>query len=254
VCHLARIVYTEGFVMLPEGKSDVALNAVLPRRSWFKFSLATLMLGGVLVAVVISHLVTSVSLKQTQARLVAEEQQVATLRDELGYFEVKDRSLINVRSVPTLEENTWKWRLYLPDQPPGRRYRVVFATQRIPAQGFDVVSRASTTTLGSESLRLWELGVHKGTDGRPQMVIDLGGGISRTILQENHALIVPADERISMANVAGEKQFTTAPANEKFELLRLRIATGGTDAAGMSTTSVPTTPCDGILVWIEPQP
>src|SRR5438093_761478 len=103
----------------------------------FKFSLATFLLMATLAAVVASHVAATISLLRAKTQIGKHQKEIASLRNELGYFEVQDKSLIHVRHVPTLEENVWRWRLHLPNQPAGRRYRIHFATQKIPATGFD---------------------------------------------------------------------------------------------------------------------
>src|SRR5579862_9062536 len=84
-----------------------------PRRR-AQVSLANLILLCLLVGAVII-----VYLSHDRARALKEELDTfkaenKKLRDELGELTIVDAAKVNVIAVPTIDEHTWRWRIYLP--------------------------------------------------------------------------------------------------------------------------------------------
>jgi hypothetical protein len=104
---------------------DHSANAVGVRR--FHFSLRTLFLVAILLALAVSHFLTSLRLRRADLQL---EQ----LHNEIGYLTISNRSRVHVIEIPTVEDYTFRWRVYLP---PGRKFWAnVAISDKIPREGF----------------------------------------------------------------------------------------------------------------------
>ena len=73
-----------------------------------RFSLRTLLLVTVIVALAISHFFTSLRLKKS-------DQELESLRNETGYLTFSDAKRIQVIEVPTADDLTFRWRVHLPE-------------------------------------------------------------------------------------------------------------------------------------------
>lgn len=85
---------------------------------WFFVAVAIVVLS-------ISHLATSLRLRKS-------EETVWSMRQEFGYLYNVDEEKVNVISVPTLEQMSWRWRVYIPK---GKTYRLYFRLTGIPETG-----------------------------------------------------------------------------------------------------------------------
>ncbi len=78
-----------------------------PRRKW-RFSLRRLFAVCIIATIVASHVITSM-------RLFRENSELRELRQEVGYLDVRNTNLPHIVGVKTLDDLTWKWKLYLPE-------------------------------------------------------------------------------------------------------------------------------------------
>src|SRR5687767_718661 len=110
---------------MPDAASPVPAPQPKTVRRW-TFSLRTLLLVGVVIALSVSHFMTTWRLKQAT-------EEIQQLRSEAGYLEVTDKQRIYALQVPTVENMLWKWKVHLP---PDRRRTLRVATHNIPVSGF----------------------------------------------------------------------------------------------------------------------
>jgi hypothetical protein len=97
-----------------------------------RYSLAGLMAGAACFIIVVSHINTSIRLRQAEQSVAAQQAELARLRDELGIFDVEDPTQVHSVFVRQMEDKAWRWRVYLP---PRGRYMFKWATDEIPGEG-----------------------------------------------------------------------------------------------------------------------
>src|SRR5437773_1739456 len=78
-----------------------------PRASIFRFSLRELILLMAVIALAVSHSITSMRL-----RTVSDENRL--LRQEVNRFPLEDESLLHVAALQSTDNLTWRWRLHVP--------------------------------------------------------------------------------------------------------------------------------------------
>lgn len=96
------------YFLLEESDMDADLSATpardaRPRRMRGQFSLRGLLLGLTLVTLLLSHVYTSWQLYRARA-------ENSRLRTEVGELEIEDPDQLNVVTLSTIENMTWKWR------------------------------------------------------------------------------------------------------------------------------------------------
>lgn len=84
-----------------------ASEAGIPSSRRFRFSLRRMLLVIAVVVLALSHLLSSY-------RLFQANREIAKYRREMGYLDVSDPSKIHVVAIPSMEERTWRWRVYVP--------------------------------------------------------------------------------------------------------------------------------------------
>jgi hypothetical protein len=101
-----------------------------PRRRWLQFSLRGMLLLIVLAAIGFSLWTSNRQRKEIQ-RLQSE---VKRLKNEVGEIVVEEgeEHKLHAVALPTLEDNTWKWRVYVPA---GRNFAVTANSGVIPPTG-----------------------------------------------------------------------------------------------------------------------
>ena len=108
------------------------MNDTTSRRRRLRFSLRTILLLVVIIALGVAQIVAMRRVREVTAvnRRLAEENE--KLRGEVGYLEVDDRTKVQVVRIPTLDEFTWRWKVYLP---PGK-WTTTYMVRGIPRKGF----------------------------------------------------------------------------------------------------------------------
>jgi hypothetical protein len=98
-------------------------------RKWrMRFSLRGLILATALICAVVSHVRTSLKLRET-------EQEATRLRNELGYLTITDANRVHAIAIGADEswaKKQWQWKLHLPE---GRRFHICCMTSDLPQQG-----------------------------------------------------------------------------------------------------------------------
>ncbi len=78
----------------------------------------------------------------TSYRLKQLHEENVVLRKETGRLAVKDPSKLNIIAVPTYEDLTWRWRVYVPQ---GKGEQICLSSYQIPLTGYS--GSFSSTTL-----------------------------------------------------------------------------------------------------------
>jgi hypothetical protein len=230
---------------------QVPQAATTKAKSWRpRVSLLTLLLLTAAIVLGISHLATShreKALLQQVAGLNAERQK---LRDELGYFDIADSKKIHVRNIREQTEHTWKWRVYLP---PGT-FHLNCAVEGIPQQGFEAPPHLTDVITSKGESHVYEVAIREAAEGKWQLVLrQAGQGALRSGMPPDHDLVRKADLRGSTSSCAGLSEAEIAPNDQPLSLLRMRVTARDRDPSDKAAPFPdPTTPCDGVLIWIEP--
>jgi hypothetical protein len=114
----------------------------MPKHLPLRFSLLSLLLLTTLVAVGLSHLLTSRQLLLSQLEIDDQREKIRELSHSLGLLTVEDRLDAHVwwindeaedKSIPgAYRQFEFRWLIHLPSQ---KRWRILWSTQRIPTTG-----------------------------------------------------------------------------------------------------------------------
>jgi hypothetical protein len=212
-----------------------------PRRYPSRFSLRTLFVVVLIVAL-------GVALFLATRELLDLRGENARLRAEAGYLTAEDPDKVAVRLIHTLDDFTWRWKTHLPKG----RWILHSATRNIPQIGFPNAADSShATSYGSVATTAIdspiEASVRKSAGGQWQVVTEFRGGV-RWPLDPTHALTVPSS---TSSEVAGGGREETFDPNKPIVLLRVRAASTTPGVPSQNTRTIPTTPCDGLMLWLE---
>jgi hypothetical protein len=230
----------------PLSKSSESLHKIPDQRRWrIRFSLATLLLLCAVIGLGFSHFLTSLRFAKAQKELLA-------LRNETGYLTVSDPSRVHVIEVPTADDNTFRWRVRLPEH--RKFWAHLIVSDELPHEG---VPKGNPGGYGT----------NLSTPGHPQEFIltvaarHVDGMMKLTLFDDNSTGIersglgVSADSdyaawltNTSSKIEAGQGVTQSAPAGEPLILLRWgKPYKGGGSAPGDYDPKL------GIMVWIEEQ-
>ena len=208
-----------------------------PRRKRFQFSLLTLLLVVVMLGAIMGFWFAQ---RETN-RLRAENRQ---LREELGVLAVGDPAKFYARALVVNDNLKWRWRIYFPNR---RSYRINLQTARIDDFGRPSGSGSSTTFLAEKGEYAIELEARKISPGHVELHLLLPSGnmtTSAQTLEPGFDDWADGSSTTSQLNHASTEYDPDKP----LELLRLRAMQRTTPNSSTSAT----TPCPGLLVWIEP--
>lgn len=203
------------------------------RRLHPRFSLLTVLLVMALVA-------CGITIWQLWRELSPLRDEVRALRAESGLLTIYDTSKIHAIALTTLEDNTWRWRLYLPA---GRQYSLyVQSGKAADALELDISNLTARLGLASaetprEALLTAGILVHE-RGGRSFSVRCEGGGFSVAMPEGSETWTVTTQSEVG-------KQTTIATVDQPFELFRL------CGAAGSVRTGWANSEC--IALWLVAQ-
>lgn len=228
-----------------------------------RFRLRLSLLTALLLTTIIAMAIAITLLWREVAPL---RQEVQRLRMETGYLTLDDPTKVHVISVPTFEEDTWKWRIYLP---PGGTYTLHERSGRLPPRsmhpGDDWFDALITDGSGSSSsgsswrgeftleARLikdgndWVLATqHKSTDGD----FAASGGTRSSIYQPSEDWLSDRRLRWTTSNIHATQQSSFVP-GEPILLLHMKKATITETPGGGYTKTMTDDVADGFALWIE---
>lgn len=227
--------------MVPQSKA-----ACVERRT-FQFSLRSLLLMTLIIALAVASLLMYRRLSDAEGELV-------TLRNEAGYLKIEDETLFHAIAVPCEEPLTWKWRAYLPK---GREYSWHLNSGMIPAMGVLDGGASSQETLprsqGMEVTitvairkdpepknRRWLFNLtYRSADGREKQ--STGTSIPDQTMEQF------LQAHMTDGECFAELKAETRKRGESIILLKRRIGEQ-TSATSWSTSSKPQ---PGFVVWLE---
>lgn len=209
-----------------------------PKRG-FRFSLRTAFVAITLIPLILAQI-------QSARELASLRKEVTHLREESGYFEIKDPNKIYVLALRSQEEKNFRWRIYLP---PNIMWRKKMAVGNIPATGFanSSASLSSGSTSSGESQTI-EVAVRRNLNGELQLKFITGSGSTAQNIQDKDLRWLDPTQScpvsVHQAGMGGVQEFSP---DEPIELLRMRVIPIQEDG---TTGPIPER-TDGILVYIS---
>ena len=236
----------ESMASLPPIEPGEQGNADGARRWRFQFSLSTLLLFTVIVALVMASLVM-------YRRMKRAEEELDKVRDIAGYLKVEDENLFYAVAIQTGEPWTWRWRVFLPA---GHKYSWHTESGEIPVAGMPHGNGASSYNSlplinGTEAIVYMTL--RKGLDGRWLLTLSC----QATNMKDRQTVSVSDEivDQILTANMTeeqclGDVKAVSCKLDQPVVFLKHRI--GEKQPGGSWRTSQNPTP--GIMVWLEAAP
>jgi hypothetical protein len=207
-----------------------------PRRRWLQFSLRS-MLVLVLLAAIGFSLWTSNRQRKEIRRL---QDEVKQLKNEVGDVVVEEgqEHKLHALALPTLEDNTWKWRVYVPA---GRYFAVSAESGVIPPSGKSQATSRSKIGLSAGEQTI-TVALRRNDEGRWEWIIATGSATGR--------LQASSDKKMSGRNSSSSngvvRNTVAVEPGTSIDLLRHRMFSRDdpSTAAGLDG------PGEGILVTI----
>jgi hypothetical protein len=191
--------------------------------------------------------------------------EVRRLRSEIGYLSIDDPNRACAVSVPTFEDDTWKWRIYLPV---GGQYSICSRSGHLPSRPghsgnswFDEVQKAGSgmssmgTSLHGELLLEGRL-IKENDTWIFVTNYSQSDGSMKTSSKSKDSIYQPSGDwlsdrrsRITTSDVAfDQKSFEPGQSILLLHLVRPEITV---TPGGGHTSKTPQGPADGVAVWIE---
>jgi hypothetical protein len=196
----------------------------------WQFSLRSLMLFVLLVAM-------GVALFTTGWKLRRAEKELEEYRREYGILKVEHPAMLHAVARWTPEPGQWRWKVHFP---PGR-YDVCYATKGLRGDGFPKPSGGFTTDFSGE-VSLSAAFIKELTSGKWVCCIDAGSVSVSPYVPE--AVVNPRSW--SKAGVLWNQKPAVVSPEERVVLLRRQI--GAKQKNGSFT--IPN-PADGLMIWIR---
>jgi len=204
------------------------------------------------LAVVVSHLNTSLNLRNAQRTISRQQAELKQLREELGVFEVNDRTKAHFIFVRQTEDQAWRWRVYLPA---GGNYMMKWATDAIPNEGLSSEWEGQNFQRFPKDDLTFNVDVclRKGADGKWRWFVRYPWGEFSRELPEEHMLLSPMQPTVTSGDPRRRPgQLTIRDPREPLVLFRYQVKPQADHEAAQAKGQLPVGPYPGIMVWIEP--
>lgn len=233
-------IQTDG---VPRWKRLRETAAVLVLRWRLSSMLVWIACGACLLACILSGY-RAQRAERESARLQIE---VARLHRELGRLHIVDRELVHALGVVTLDELTWRWRVYFPRG----EYRLYANGGRVYPWGFQPEGYVDWTTCTVNEPRTIDLyaGVRPGADGGLQLVVL---GFPRPI-----RIPLPADHQLRSSpqgDFGGIRVAQQEATHLTSPLCLLRFSCPELTSAAAESGLADSSANDGLLIWLERVP
>ena len=223
-----------------------------PGRRWLRFSLRWLIVAMAFLAVLVSHVKTSLDLRSAHLTIARQQAELKQLRDELGVFEVTDPTKVHVIFVRQNEDMSWRWRVYLP---PKDRYMMKRAIEQIPGEGLATQWHGQNFQIFPVESSTFNVDVflRRGADGKWRWLVRYPWGEGQHELPDDHSLIAPSEPIVISGDPRGRPgRVEISDPRQPLVLFRYRVIPQAEHDAAQAQGEVPLGPYDGIMVWIEP--
>jgi hypothetical protein len=217
-----------------------------PMRSRFQFSLRSLLLFILIVALAL----TSVLMYR---RMAAAEKEAAKLRNIAGYLNIEDESQIYAIAMETYDLMTWRWRVYLPAD---HKYIWHYSTGDISAGGIpeSVGSALDSSTKHKGRELIVNLALQKTSDNNWYLKLSRKSAdearFSTSFSVSNDVMNQLLHAGLTEKQCIGEKKAVSSKIDAPIIFMKLR--TGEKQPNGSWKSSPNPTP--GIMIWLEAVP
>ena len=164
---------------------------------------------------------------------------------ELGRLTISNPNTLNVLALPTYEDMTWRWRVYVPS---ATKYRLLVSTQEIPSSGVPSNHGSSELSPGeyivTAAVRRDRVGEWKLTVAKQNSTIGMG-------FPEEQCMWLTDSPGYSTEQ-AGSGASVAAISDEPFVFLRLNCMQKTPGGGGVSAP--PGAHTDGIMIWVDQKP
>ena len=207
-----------------------------------QYSLSTLLL-----VVTIVCMTFSLFFMYRELRQVRLENQ--NYRDQFGFLTISDPNKLHSILIPSNENDSWRWRVYLP---PGRSWKLRYIVNDVPP-GDTFPSQHHYSEMGiPPGEQTVFAGVTHDLSGKRVFQVAIANKVAmRTDLEgKNGSWLDDGSGGLTWQTVGTSSTYSCA-SDVPLTLLRLRHQK---QVAGVSTTYLPNSPSvptDGFLVWIE---
>lgn len=208
-------------------------NSAPAARFFPRFTLRTVFIVGSFLSLLVWHIITMRELTRVQR----ENREV---RHQAGLLTVSDPTRVHAMAVPTVEDHTWRWRIYIPD---AEKYRlctrfVDLPQDTVPKPHFRIDLEPGNQVI-TATMRL------NGT--KPVLKLGSEFRISTLPLSDASVKFFSRDTGFEW-HQAGERASELAASGDPMVLLRHRrtLQVGKAHTVNMN-------PTDGLMIWIEPR-
>ena len=217
-----------------------------PKRSRLRFSLGTMLVSTVVLALIISNFITTSHLQESREVIKVQQTEIDAYRKELRLLDLQDKSKVHIYEMETYQGFTWRWRVFTP---PKEKFRLRTAAGMILEDTFP--QDADFTYVGPGEIIL-TCRVGKNSSNHWEIVTRQDGEHSES---SHHNIL--SDEDMKWYGQGGTSYSSKVPATnqqatlggeDKIELLRLNRYTYAAPESGYGLVNKR---LGGILFWLE---
>lgn len=183
--------------------------------------------------------------QRLRAQVSRQQEEISSLRAELGYLTISDKSKVHVLKLESPNDYHWQWRIYLP---PGRKWQLCSGLGKVPLRGRKNFPHGwSSVDDGEFTLQVY---FDRDEDGLRRFNVRRGNGgkTSYTFPEEEFQQLKKAGYSTS---TTGTSQTEVRDPGAPIELIRLRQYRQIPGPPGSQSFASSDEPEFGILVWIE---
>jgi hypothetical protein len=193
--------------------------------------------------------ITGMAIRIVQLRLEVDplRRDLRVLRKSLGQLSIDDESKLHALAVPTLQDLTWSWRVWIPE---GRQITLHYQWGNVPRKG--VPSKRNSVTLPPGEQSIWLSAMQRGARrSEIEVTLDTSGGMVGDSTRSNDRWLMGFIEDSNSTAFEGVPWSTyVAPENEKVIVLRRFRVGEAMSSAELNQLDAPT---PGFIVWLERQ-
>lgn len=195
------------------------------RKSWLRFSLASLFLLTALICVAVAYLLQRSELRRKDAEIRQYRIDLGLLDDRPGVLVVDDPSKVYVAALPSLESLHWRWRIYLP---PTSEWSLKCIQGCTSDFGLAKCSSIKSTGLNTRGEFMLEARVERELGGDTKIVVRCGNQSLSSAVDGTPREVLRGHDPVDQTVCGTPKQQSYAPQGN-IELLRWYRAVPGDD-------------------------
>lgn len=218
-----------------------------PKRSRLRFSLGTMFVALLVLALVASNLFTSWHLYHARQANRVQQMEIGFLLKELRFLDTSDQENVHIVALETYQELTWKWRIFVPE---GKTQALKSMVGELPLGAFPETSRLMWIHPGQRILTCF---VSRSANGEWMLTIrtEVDGMVSEStskIPDEKMAWFTQQGATHTSGVLPISKQQQTISGTNPFGLIWHRKYVGTKLNQRVDTAQ----PSEGIVFWLEP--